>query len=104
MVRTAPTVRANSQQRGVCSWPADCERRDARQPVNRGVGFTDPDRRASKGASSLTRVQGLEPTPAVFHGVEPEAGNECTPPLHTARLPPISYERAVRTSSSTQYC
>jgi len=35
---------------------ADCERREQRQPTKRGGGFTGAVRRASKAASSLTRV------------------------------------------------
>jgi hypothetical protein len=64
---------------GACSRTADCERREERQSVNRGRGFAGPDRRASKAASSLTTLQHLEPTPTVFHGVEPEAGSEYAP-------------------------
>ena len=59
-----------TQRSAACSRTADCERRDHRQPTKRGGGFTHTVRRASKGASSLTRLWTDEPTPAFCRGVE----------------------------------
>jgi len=47
-----------------------------RQKTKRGGGFTGAVRRASKGASSLTRAWTDEPTPAFCRAVEPGAGCE----------------------------
>jgi len=44
------------------------------QSKKRGGGFAGAVRRASKAASSLTRMRTDEPTPAFFHAVELEAG------------------------------
>jgi len=40
-----------------CSRAADCERREHRYPTKRGGGFTGAVRRASKAASSLTKLR-----------------------------------------------
>src|SRR5712691_1229882 len=88
--------------------PHYLRRRDEGRPFHliRG-GFTGPDRRASKGASSLTRLQHPEPTPAVFHVVEPEPGSEYAPgrvepshawPTDRARVRPAN--RDLPTSNS----
>ena len=48
-----------------------------RQRTKRGGGFTGAVRRASKAASSLTRLWTDEPTPAFCRVVELGAGSEC---------------------------
>jgi len=53
--RAACIATADREGSVACSRRADCERRDQRETVKRGGGFTGAVRRASKGASSLTR-------------------------------------------------
>ena len=51
-----PYSHSSGKRSAACSRRADCERRDQRKTIKRGVGFTGAVRRASNGASSLTRL------------------------------------------------